>query len=257
MILFLSPHLQPFFSQNSHRCFEEMMAQTGQSYRALENRHTQQIMLANQYYFIKQHFGIGWKEIFKNLFQLRLPILSAKNEWQAIQKARQLKINTLEIEGYGVRGINPARRQSFLITQALTNTTSLEDVCRDWKKRPPTFSFKLFLIKEVARIARTLHNNGINHRDFYICHFLLDNSQQKLYLIDLHRAQIRHKTPLRWIIKDLAGLLFSSQDIGLTKRDCWRFMREYRQKPLRDIFNVDSKFWGKVKARVKKAPPQS
>jgi hypothetical protein len=95
--------------------------------------------------------------------------------------------------------------------------------------------------------------NGMNHRDFYICHFLLDTATIQtaptLYLIDLHRAQIRQHTPQRWVIKDLAGLYFSSKDIGLTSRDLLRFIRDYQQQPLRLILNKERNFWQKVKQR--------
>src|SRR5690606_40875569 len=52
--------------------------------------------------------------------------------------------------------------------------------------------------------------SGVNHRDCYICHFLLhtdkavDPDDLRLSVIDLHRAQVRDATPRRWRDKDLA-----------------------------------------------------
>ena len=57
----------------------------------------------------------------------------------------------------------------------------------------------------------------------------------KLSVIDLHRAQVRSKIPLRWRNKDLAALYFSALDIGLTRRDKLRFLKGYFQQPLRQI----------------------
>jgi heptose I phosphotransferase len=100
-----------------------------------------------------------------------------------------------------------------------------------------------------------MHTHGMNHRDYYICHFLLDISggrdrvdpeTLKASLIDLHRAQIRKKTPRRWIVKDVAGLYFSAMDMGLTQRDLFRFARVYLDKPLRETFAADSRFWSAV-----------
>ena len=48
-----------------------------------------------------------------------------------------------------------------------------------------------------------------------------------LHLIDLHRMQMRARTPLRWLIKDLSGLLFSVLDLDLTLRDYLRFLKGY------------------------------
>ncbi|MCE3237309.1 MAG: rfaG [Gammaproteobacteria bacterium] len=248
--------------ENSHRqrkySFEEMMALKGEVYRTLEGRCTQRVVLDNQVYFIKQHSGIGWKEIFKNIFQLRIPVISAKNEWLALQRLQELNIACPKIISYGCQGINPATRKSYIMMEALNNHISLEELSKNWQHCPPSFITKKNLIEAVARIARTLHENGINHRDFYICHFLLDLSlleleaipaNPKLYLIDLHRASVRKKIPIRWIIKDLAGLYFSVKNIGLTQRDFLRFMRAYRSK---NSFQKEGGFWKKVIQRGEK-----
>ena len=62
----------------------------------------------------------------------------------------------------------------------------------------------------------------------------------KLSLIDLHRAQIRNRLPRRWRDKDLAALYFSALDIGLTRRDFYRFLRLYFDRPLRRILSEEA-----------------
>jgi heptose I phosphotransferase len=234
--------------------FQEIMCLKGEVFRALEGRVTQRIFLNNQAYFIKQHHGIGWKEFFKNIFQCRLPVCSAKNEFQALRALETLNIPSPQIVAFGKKGINPAAFKSFIITKALPTQISLEDFCKDWLKNPPPFLLKQKLIKEVARIMRVMHARGINHRDCYICHFLLDlhgyhQGEVKLYLIDLHRALFHKRIPLRWVIKDLSGLYFSSKNIGLNRKDLLRFMKEYRNKTLRNILSKESIFWKKVAER--------
>ncbi|MND40758.1 Lipopolysaccharide core heptose(I) kinase RfaP [compost metagenome] len=97
------------------------------------------------------------------------------------------------------------------------------------------------LIAEVARMTGMMHRAGVNHRDCYICHFLLHTDREvtaddfKLSVIDLHRAQTRATISRRWRNKDLAALYFSALDIGLTPRDKLRFLRGYFQQPLRQI----------------------
>jgi heptose I phosphotransferase len=243
----LNPELSAFFLEDP---FGSLMSTRGKIYRELENRRTQRIELNGRGYFLKQHFGVGWREIFKNLCQWRLPVVSAKNEWRAIQHCQRLGVPTLEIMGFGCRGANPAHYQSFLLTTELTHAISLEDFCKDWRSQPPSVALKRGLIQEIARTARLLHDSGANHRDFYLCHFLRDErAPHPLYLIDLHRAQLRSDTPRRWRVKDLAGLYFSSKDIGLTSRDLLRFIKDYRQAPLRTIFNRERHFWKRVKQR--------
>jgi heptose I phosphotransferase len=147
---------------------------------------------------------------------------------------------------FGQRGSNPATQHSFIVTEELAPTISLEDFCRDWPKVPPPVALKRALIGRVAEMAGRMHRGGVNHRDFYICHFLLhldpaptaDNL--KLSIIDLHRAQVRQKSPKRWRDKDLSSLYFSALDIGLTRRDCLRFLRGYFGKPLGEILKDEA-----------------
>lgn len=91
-----------------------------------------------------------------------------------------------------------------------------------------------------------MHRAGVNHRDCYICHFLLHTDRPvtaddfKLSVIDLHRAQTRATISRRWRDKDLAALYFSALDIGLTQRDKLRFLRGYFQRPLRRVLKDEA-----------------
>ena len=251
--------------------FAAAQAQTGTIFRDKEGRRTLRFEHEGRGYFLKLHQGVGWKEIFKNLAQGRLPVLGAENEYRAIDAFEKLGIDTLQIAAYGKQGHNPATQLSFLVTDELNNVETLEDICARWPQQSPTFAFKTKLIERVAHIACTMHGNGINHRDFYLCHFLLqkeifetrerinnapvdaDNiDRRKLYLMDLHRAQIRARVPQRWVIKDLGGLYYSALDIGLSRRDIFRFMRAYTQRSLRDVLNHDREFWLAVRARARR-----
>ena len=248
MKFYLDPQLKPYFADDN-QAFDQLMNLKGECFRHQNGRLTQRVSIAGKYYFIKQHHGVGWKEIFKNLSQLRLPVLGAKNEWQAIAKLKSLAIDVPIVVGYGERGINPATRESFILMEELSPSISLEDIAKQWKAMPPSFMLKTSLIKKVAHIARVLHEHGMNHRDFYICHFLQTDDHSKLFLIDLHRAQIRSQTPERWVIKDLAALYFSCNGIRLTKRDFYRFMKIYHNSSLRDMFTQEISFWQKVASR--------
>lgn len=249
-MIYIQRSLHTFFDLKKS-LLPQFMALKGETFRAHKNRLTQRILLGKNYYFIKQHQKIRLKEFFKNILQGRIPITSARNEWQAIQKLQALGLATPRIIAFGEKGLTPLTRTSFVMMEALNNTLSLETFCAAWPTHPPAFLTKLKLIKSVALIARCLHEHGINHRDFYLCHFLLrpeslQSDAVQLYLIDLHRAGIRRKIPRRWLIKDLAGLYFSSKSIGLTQKDLFRFVKYYRQKTLREILFSDQKLFQQV-----------
>lgn len=233
----------------------------GEIFRQKEGRRTLRFALDGKSFFLKWHQGVGWLEIIKNLLQFRLPVISAKNEWQAVRFLEQHKLDTLSIAAYGEQGLNPAKKQSFIVTDDLINTMSLEYVGEQWRKTPPTHQTKFALIKKLALIAKVMHENGMNHRDFYLCHFLLDdafsenntiNDETQLFLIDLHRAQLRSQTPERWIVKDLGGLYFSALDVALTQRDLFRFMSLYSGLSVREVLKEQREFWVKVQQRAAK-----
>ena len=226
--------------------FVAVEALQGEVFRELEARRTLRTVVAGRCYFVKIHRGVGWGEILKNLCCLRLPILGAANEWLAIRRLHALAVDTMHGVAVGQRGLNPARQHSFIITEELAPTISLEDFCRDWPRTPPPPGLKRALIRQVAGMARRMHRGGVNHRDFYLCHFLLHlepfptAEKLQLSLIDLHRAQIRASTPRRWRDKDLASLYFSALDIGLSRRDRLRFLRAYFEQPLSVILRAEA-----------------
>ena len=247
---------------NGKELFYDVMNIDGDVYREALGRRTLRFTRGNKDYFLKMHTGVGWGEIFKNLTYLRAPVVGALNEWHGVHRLKDLEIDTMTVAAYGIRGKNPATKHSFIVTEALPTETSLEDYCVKWRNNPPhtrkEVRLKRWILNKVVETARVIHENGANHRDFYLCHFLLDahfdNEDQllpksKLYLIDLHRLQNRRKTPERWAVKDISGLYYSSKDIGLTKRDLLRFIKLYRGKPLREILQTEAGFWNKVKLK--------
>lgn len=232
------------------------MASPDQVYRHKEGRVTLRFAFHGRSFFLKLHRGIGWRETCKNLLQLRLPVVAAGNEYRAANALQRLGVDTLTVSAYARRGHNPAAMHSMIVTEDLAGTVSLEDYCADWARRPPPPGVRLRLIRKLAESARRMHDAGINHRDFYLCHFHLDpaslrDTRLRCYLIDLHRAQLRRHTPLRWRIKDLAGLYFSAMDCGLVRRDLWRFMRYYSAGGLAQALGPDLELWQQVARRAR------
>lgn len=240
--------------------FQRLFSADGPVYSENIGRRTVRFKFGDEYYFGKFHTGVGWKKIIKNILQFRRPpVLSAQNEWRAIKKLKSIGVDTMSLLGYGKMGWNPAKIQSFVVTHELKNTTSLENFCKHWASSPPSREFKQALITEVAKVARTIHENGLNHRDLYICHYHLDVSKGAdaiqpedihLYLIDLHRMQIRRKTPLRWRAKDVSALFFSSMDIGLTKEDLRLFAGVYHNTSPEKAIRENRFFWWLVRYRA-------
>ncbi len=246
---FLAQHLKGYFE--SEDLFTLVDQLEGEVFRRIDDRRTIKVQLGAANYFAKIHQGVGWLEILKNLMNGRLPVLGARNEWLALLALKAAGVRSMTAVLFCERGLNPAARKSAILTEALESKITLED----FETNVP--SIKTLLISEVAAMAKTMHGAGINHRDFYLCHFLMDyplkpNEKPVLHLIDLHRAQIRQNVPKRWLVKDLAGLLYSAFEKRLTKRDLLRFIRTYSDRPLREVLVADAAIWREIIRRAKK-----
>ncbi|KES14662.1 Lipopolysaccharide kinase (Kdo/WaaP) family, partial [Gilliamella apicola SCGC AB-598-I20] len=99
--------------------FTEVELISGKVYRAVKQRKTLNFQLDGQSYFIKIHRGTTVKEIIKNMISLRLPVLDAKQEWDAIHRLEQAGVNTMDGRAFGRKGLNPLTRHSFIITKDL------------------------------------------------------------------------------------------------------------------------------------------
>jgi hypothetical protein len=258
-MIYVREDLRELFARE--RTVAHFMRIEGQIYKQFPTRRTLKFERGGREFFIKAHLGFGWREILRKLVSLRVPVVGAKAEWRAIQALEAIPVKTMRIAAYGEDGINPATKRSFIVTEALLGVESLEKWAPRFVQRPDTrekLRLKWVLIEQVATIARLLHTNGLNHRDFYLGHLLIDVSRTEmpapeaaeLYLIDLHRMQVRRRTPRRWAVKDVAGVFFSSMDLGLHSSDLFRFMRTYSGKRLRDTLRSDKAFWDRVSSRA-------
>ncbi len=176
----------------------------------------------------------------------KMPVLGAENEYRAIGLLESLGIPTMKARAFGTRGRNPARRESFLVTEELRNVISLENFCKNWKTSPPQPELRNAILRKLAETVAGMHFAGLCHRDCYLCHFLLDTdaleaASVRLIVLDLHRAVIRPVIRRRARVKDLAGIVFSSMDLGLAKEDFLRFAAIYSS-----FGELDSRLWRDV-----------
>ena len=234
--------------------FERVAQLDGEIFRDVPTRRTLRFEAAGRSYFAKVHFGVGWREILKNLLVFRRPVIDARNEYDACLLLPRFGVATPAPAAFGVRGRSPATRQSFIVCDELTDHVSVSTLTQNWHEAPPAPAFKRQLIDAVAELTRAMHSAGVVHRDYYLYHLLLDQAQLKsgvvaLSLIDLHRAQIRRRIPPRWLVRDLGALLFWCLDLPITRRDRLRFIRVYEGRPLRETLKRNGEFWMRVQRR--------
>ncbi|MDE0694048.1 MAG: lipopolysaccharide core heptose(I) kinase RfaP [Gammaproteobacteria bacterium] len=223
--------------------------------RRADNRHTFRMEDGDSAYFVKMHEGVGWRQILEDLLTLKRPVVDAGNECAACRRLAQVGIRAPRVAAFGVRGANPATRQSFVVCDALEGFVSLTEVAGRWRGHPPAPSLRWQLTRELARLVRALHDAGVNHRDLYFDHVLanstaLQDGRVELALIDLHRAGLRRRVPRRWLLRDLAALSFSAAYEGATRTDQFRFLRHYTAGSPARALRSGPRFWRTVAQRA-------
>lgn len=134
--------------------------------------------------------------------------------------------------------------QSFLAVEELTDMLPLHEAIPQAAERLPADLFRRWkrgLAAEMARLARLLHDRHHFHKDLYLCHFFIHQSdlaglpgegpsawRGRVFLIDLHRLTHHPWTWWIWQLKDLAQLLYSSNVPGIDARDQLAFWMHYR-----------------------------
>jgi len=230
--LFINKDFAEFLDSLGLARFDDFMRLEGVVVKsAVRLRSTQRLDLKGVTVYVKKHFFPGMHEILKNLLRFRFPP-GALNEWRALLAFHAHNIPTMTPICAGRKPLLwKIEKESFLLTDDLGEAHRLDDFLKVNGAVPcrgKMLEKKKRILKNLADITRRMHSVGINHRDYYLCHLLMD-SRERLYVIDLHRVNVRNKVGKRWMVKDLAALLFSSLEVPVTHGQRLAFYKRYMQ----------------------------
>ena len=116
--------------------------------------------------------------------------------------------------------------RSFVITEDLAGFRPADKLIADG------VAFEK-LLEPTADLAARLHNEGLHHRDLYLCHFFVrlpeDSGVPELRLIDAARVRAlpRFLMRRRWIVKDLGQFWYSAQSLPITEEQRARWLARY------------------------------
>ena len=196
--------------------------------------------------YLKRHRQLPWWTRLLATLWPRGGWSPAWREWEHLNWARGHGIPAPEPIAVGER-IGPwLRLESFLAVAELTAMIPLHEAVPQAAEQldPAVFRrWKRLVIDEIARLARLLHADHRYHKDFYLCHFFVAQTDWtnvrtcagRISLIDLHRLGRHRWTGWHWRVKDLAQLLYSSAIPGVDDRDRLRFFRAYRGQRRLDV----------------------
>jgi len=226
-----------------------MAFEGGETYRVGPGRRTVRAELADpagaaRVLYIKRHDRVPWQTKIRRMLSLGDPISIAEHEARNIVRLIDAGIPTVRCAAVGWEFTNGGRgERSCLVTEELAGAVQADIYCErqfgNARRGGGKTAARRRWIRALARLARQFHGSGFVHRDFYLCHVLVrpvGADDFVLHLMDLQRMmRFRRGVPGRWIVKDLAALVFSSwpspatfvRSEVFTNTDRMRFAREY------------------------------
>jgi len=208
--------------------------------------------------YIKRHDRVPWQTKIRRTISLGDPISLADHEARNLVRLMDAGIPTVRCAAVGWEFTNGGRgERSCLVTEELAGAVQADVYCErqfgSAGRGGGKTAARRRWIRALGRLARQFHGSGFVHRDFYLCHVLVrpvGADDFVLHLIDLQRMmRFRGGVPAsprgapasprgapgRWIVKDLAALVFSSwpspatfvRSEVFTDTDRMRFAREY------------------------------
>ena len=160
-------------------------------------------------YFLKWHGRAPLKDYIKPVLQLKRPIVGAWNEWLAMHQFAENGIPSMVPVAFGAH-----ESQSFVISKGGENCQKLSELANENMDRLSEEKWQ-DVFRRLGMMTRKMHDAGLYHQDYYLGHLLLpdDENDQRIFVIDLGRAGHSRNLSMRWIVKDLSQLVYSSREI--------------------------------------------
>jgi hypothetical protein len=188
--------------------------------------------------YLKRHYRLPWWHGLLALLWPQGDWSPAMQEWDHLEWARSAGL-PVPLAAAGGEFIGPwGRLSSFIAVEELTGMLALHEAIPLAASQLDAETFRRWkrgLLRQMALLARNLHDRRCFHKDLYLCHFYIEREDTsrlpdwrgRVHLIDLHRLGRHHYTWPWWRIKDLAQLLYSSDLPGVDDRDRLWFAHLY------------------------------
>ncbi len=214
------------------------------------NQHNQKKMI-----YLKRHNieFVGFSRLLSRFFS-KYGLSQGRLEFENICDFRNSNLPTVVPIAAGEKLQHLFWAESFLITEDFHPYISLEAFLENQPQFFMDPTKKKVLLKEIASLARKMHKNGFNHRDFNATHVLFhyDNESDvpNIALFDLQRVERSRFFKFRWKIKSLARLNYSLPDDIFSAEDKLNIFLSYKSK--KRLNPKDSLEWLWIKRKTAK-----
>lgn len=179
--------------------------------------------------FLKRYGGESLREWIRRWVEDGMISSVAEREVRVAAMLTQANVPAVQPVAWGRQGTWGPRQKSFVVMTTVPGI-SLENWlhARAGRSSAEDWRLKCAVTDELAFLVRRLHQAGWRHRDLYLCHVFVDERAPMftLTLLDLARVFRPRLRSERWLVKDLAQLLYSAQPYS-SRSLRMRFLHQY------------------------------
>ena len=173
-------------------------------------------------------------------------------ECNPIEALQRCGIGTPRVIAHGQSWAGFFEKRSFLVTEKIPDAQSLGDRlphCFYLEDSSHSRHQRHRFIRTLAEFVKRFHELGYRHRDLYLAHIFQD-TEDRLFLIDLARAFHPWILKKRFLIKDLAQIYYSMPADHFSRSDRLRFY--FRYMDLRTLRKRDKVLIRKIVAKARR-----
>lgn len=180
--------------------------------------------------YLKRYFAIPFIDALRDRLLGRGYDSGIERERLALTRLAEIGISAPQVLVAAEDRSGGLVRSGYLVTRGLPVRQSLETWLREGA--PSNNEIEEALVF-VAMLVKRMHEQGVNHRDLYLAHLMIDEAPVPVHVMDLNRADCRKVVPRRWRVKDLAALQVSTPRARVSLRQRLIFLRLYLGEDLR------------------------
>lgn len=160
------------------------------------------VCIEGRRYYVKRYTGAG-----KNVLRRWLGRPRVRAEWENLMDFRAWGIPTATVVAHGLERRFGSFTRGAMITEEIPDTVDLARIAKTHDPRLKDRDWVDSVSRQVAAIARMMHDRNFVHNDLKWRNLLVTNQTSHVYLIDCPSGEYWHGPFLRYrIIKDLACL---------------------------------------------------
>jgi tRNA A-37 threonylcarbamoyl transferase component Bud32 len=185
-------------------------------------------------FYLKRYVRPPLRQQIRRILTGRPRVSTAGREWRAISALAEAGVSVPAPAAFGQKMRGWLERRSFLVLEP-ADGESLERWLPDhWRRRAADSDARRQhrLTRALARAVGAFHAAGFVHRDMYTSHVFVagldeaPDAPPRVTFIDLQRVFRPRWRRIRWVVKDLAALYYSTEPVA-SRTDRLRFWRVY------------------------------